>query len=128
MYDVVFDVSKSLYPALAVLKAAFAFVDTCYVHIGENPNSWVVEISPKPSSGSQPNVRADFENELIAQSVRLHVYQKTHHIREILLARAMSSTLIVGEDTLSEAECDEDDVSQEELDAILADWFESHGR
>ena len=43
------------------------------------------------------------ENELIIQSVRLSVYQQTRSVREMLLARAMSSSLMVDEQKAHEA-------------------------
>lgn len=65
----------------------------------------------------------EFENEMLAQAVRYQVYLQTHTIREILMARAMSST-ITGSNT--ELEKDELPDSIENLDSILMDWFEKN--
>jgi len=121
MYDFTFEADKSIYPLAAILKAAYAFVGRAYVHLGDNGSTWSVSLTSK--SGSSGEIAAkEFENELLAQTVRLSVFQQTHTIRELLLARALSSTMV--EDSASAPEDVEEDISQEDLEQILTDWFE----
>lgn len=122
MYDYTFEADKSIYPLAAVLKAAYAFVGRAYVHLGDNDSTWSVSLTPKDGSFGEIAAK-EFENELLAQTVRLSVFRQTHTIRELLLARALSSTMV--EDGTSAVEDVEEDISQEDLEQILTDWFET---
>ena len=68
----------------------------------------------------------EFENELLSQTVRLQVFNRTRSIREILLARAMTSTLLNEKDPIAKIQAEQCDISQEELESILTDWFDSN--
>lgn len=122
MFDYQFDAKKSIYPRIAVLKAAYSFVDNAYVHLDESESAWIVSLSPKDGSADVKTLAKEFENELLVQSVRLSVFQQTHVIRELLLARALSSTMV--EDNGCVLDEPETDISQAELETILTDWFE----
>lgn len=122
MFDYRFDAKKSIYPRIAVLKAAYSFVENAYVHLDESENAWIVSLSPKNGSADVKTLAKEFENELLVQSVRLSVFQQTHVIRELLLARALSSTMV--EDNGCVLDEPETDISQAELETILTDWFE----
>lgn len=56
---------------------------------------------------------------MLTQSVRHEVYQQTKNIRELLLARAMATSVIVDENLVDDEVSD--DVFTE--DEILKDWF-----
>lgn len=122
MYDYTFEADKGIYPLAAILKAAYAFVGRTYVHLGDNDSTWSVSLTSKDGSSGEITAK-EFENELLSQAVRLSVFQQTHTIRELLLARALSSTMV--EDSESAPEDAEEDISQEELEQILTDWFET---
>ena len=126
-FESVLYVLKSVYPAECVLKAAYAFLDKAYMHIDENETCWVVEIEAR--SGKETSeccLQKDFENELIAQTVRLSVFKRTHTLREMMLARAMSSSLIEGDDTFSQVDVEEENAADDQLQHILKDWYEQH--
>ena len=113
---------EKLYPHEAVMKATYHFIDRSYIHVDICGDEYVIEITAK--DGNDANAIAlEFENEMLAQAVRYQVYLQTHTIREILMARAMSST-ITGSNT--ELEKDELPDSIEGLDSILTDWFEKN--
>lgn len=126
MYQTRISVSKSLYPPEVLLKAAYAFLDTAYIHFDETDTVWIVELRVKNSGAPPEDLAARFENELLSQTVRLHVLRRTHSIREILLARAMTSTLVDEEDPVAKIQAEQQDVSEEELSEILTDWFERY--
>ena len=63
---------------------------------------------------------------MIVQSVRRHVSQQTAHLRELLLARAMASSMILEEDPITYVEPQDSDVSDEALQEILTNWFDQH--
>ena len=129
MYEFHRRLPKSLHPSIAILKAAYMFLDRAYVHIEETEEEWIVHLSPKCDTDSQPaefedSLSAEFENEALAQTLREQVYQRTKALREILLARAMTSTMIDRQDLVQQLEREEQDISPQELDDILTDWFE----
>ena len=137
MYEFHRRLPKSLHPSIAILKAAYMFLERAYVHIEETEEEWIVHLSPKCDTDSQPaefedslsaefedSLSAEFENEALAQTLREQVYQRTKTLREILLARAMTSTMIDRQDSLQQLEREDPDISPQELDDILTDWFE----
>ena len=69
---------------------------------------------------------AEFENELIAQAVRERVFKQTKSIREMLFARAITSTMIDTENSMQRIQDENNDISEAELDDILKSWFEQH--
>jgi His-Xaa-Ser system protein HxsD len=110
---------KELYPKEALIKAAYSFIDRCYIYLDHSDTEYIVELKPKDHD-AQTSHEDGFKNELLAQTVRLQVYKQTHVIREILMARAMATTLIV---EAPPAETNEDT----DLSEILLDWFDKHG-
>ena len=111
---------SNIYPKEAVLKAAYAFIDDYYIHIRLEGKLYIVDITPKDEVGSETVIK-EFENELLAATLRLQIYQRTHVLREIMLARAMASTMIVDESVNTEEDEDSAGVS---LSEITKDWFE----
>ena len=115
---------RELYPKEALMKAAYCFIDRCYIHVDFCNEEYVVEITGK-GNADLDTIVLEFENELLAQTVRFQVYLQTHTIREVLMARAMSST-IVGDNTELEKDALPDNI--DDLDNILEDWFEKNER
>ena len=112
-----------IYPREALLKASYQFINDYYVHLKMDGDSYAVEFAPKEEAEAMDSSVAEkFENELLAAAVRLNVYQQTHVLREVMLGRAMASTMILDED--------EEDVPPNESEAdnsltdILKDWFD----
>lgn len=126
LYSIDIRVKKSVYPSEVMLKAAYAFINDYYIHFDETGNDWIVEIQPKAGATLDKHIAARFENELLAQTVRLNVYHQTHTVRELLLARSLASTLIEKETIMDDIDLDQSDVSNEALDDILTDWFEKN--
>ncbi|MGN0949359.1 MAG: His-Xaa-Ser system protein HxsD [Mitsuokella sp.] len=117
-------VLKSIYPPQVMMKSAYMFLDRVYVHITEDENTWTVHFAAKGAE-LPVNIGEEFENVLIAQAVRGMVYQKTHHLREMLLARAMTSSIVDTGNPLKQIKADQQ-TDDEELADILEDWFEKH--
>jgi len=115
--------NKDLYPKEAMIKAAYRFIVDCYVYLNQTAADYVIEITAKETALPE-NLANEFRNELLAQTVRLQVYKQTHVIRELLMARAMASTIIseppTGESAATEADAD--------LNEITKDWFEKYGQ
>lgn len=113
---------KELYSKTALLKSAYNFTDVAYIHLDSNNQYYYVDIIPK--NGSQEISEEEFMNEMLAQSVRHEIYLQTKNIRELMVARAVSSSLIVDEQIANEEFTPKEKFSE---DAILKDWFESNG-
>lgn len=110
--------AKELYSKTALLKAAYSFTDRAYLHLDADESSFAVDITPK--DGCTPITKEEFDNEMLCQSLRHEVYEQTKTIRELLVARAMASTMVEVDPA--------DDVAGDfagEEDTILSDWFEA---
>lgn len=124
--------SKELYPKIALLKAAYAFTDRAYLHLDADEANYYVSLVAK--EGAQTISEGDFENEMLCQSLRHEVYSQTKTIRELLMARAMASTVLItdgaqktdlsGPVSTASAEIElETDVVEADEKEILSDWF-----
>lgn len=121
IYTQTFTVIKSMFSPEIVMKAAYSFVDTLYIHFDEEEDNWLVRLGPKSEALDEKTIRGEFENELLFQAVRLNVYNRTHVVRELLLARAMASTIVDKKGTYEE---DEETYSEAELEQMLSNWFD----
>lgn len=110
---------KELYPKIVVLKAAYNFTDRAYLHLDADDSYYYVDLTEKDGETVTEN---DFENEMLAQSVRHEIYLQTKTIRELLLARAMATTVITDREMADEQITATEDNGFEESD-ILKDWF-----
>ena len=120
-------VKKSLFSPENLLKAAYFFVESYYIHFDDEGEDWVVSFTPKDGcNAGNRKIVDEFENELLVQAVRIAVYKRTSPLREMLMARAMTSTVVDEEDPIERIQAAQDDVSDDELKSILTDWFESH--
>lgn len=111
--------SKEIYSREALLKTAFCFTDTVYIHMQQDTYDWIVDWFPKNETSSIDS-RA-FENELIAQSLREEVSTQTQDLRKLILARAMASTLIEEDSAMENHVMPESNPEQ-----ILTGWFKLH--
>ena len=111
--------SREIYSKEAFIKTAFAFTDTMYIHLDANETDYLVELTSR--TGSDDNTMySQFENELIAQETRRVVADRTRNIREMIVARALSSTIINKQI---------EDIPEDSFkaDEILTDWFDQNG-
>ena len=109
--------NRELYSKTALIKAAYNFTDSAYIHLDADQQYYYVELEPK--DGHNEIDEHEFTNEMLAQSVRHEIFQQTKHIRELLYARAVASSIIVDE-SLIEGSADEIQYTENE---ILKDWF-----
>ena len=105
-----------IYPRSAVLKSAFAFTERAYIHLDESEGYYIVSIIPKQGEGQIPD--GEFMNEMLFQTLRLEIANKTRAIRELTLARAFASTVIG--DTIKSEPTGSSELYNEE---ILSNWF-----
>lgn len=112
---------KSLYPLEVFMKAAYVFTDQAYIYFDENENYIFVDFEAKKGMDII-EIQGEFKNELLAQMLRKYVSEKTGGIRELILQRALSSSMILSNSNL--LEYNNDNERDYDLDAILKDWFE----
>ena len=96
---------RELYSKVALIKAAYNYTDIAYLHLDADEEYYYVFI--------------EFENEMLVQSVRHEVYKQTKAIRELLLARSVSTSLITSE----QYEGDEVEINDFSEDDILKVWL-----
>ena len=117
---------KSIYGKQALLKAAYAFTDSAYVHIDQNETEWLVSIESK--TGHSDSIEKDFENEIIAQELRYKLLEEKEELRKIILARAMASTAIIDDSDDGGDAAEEAGTNHENVEQILHSWFENENR
>lgn len=111
--------NKTLYSKIALIKAAYNFIDKAYIHLDCDETYYYVEIVPK---NDEKNIsEREFSNEMLTQSARHEVYIQTKNIRELLMARAFSTSLITEKKNLTGENTPVEKYSEDE---ILKDWFD----
>lgn len=117
--------TKELYNKEALLKAAYYFTDIAYVHLDADGQNYIVDITLKDENEGLKITELDFQNEILAQMVRQNVSRETKNVRELMIARAFSSTIIENHEYVKSVSEDSSELSQDEKD-ILTDWFEKY--
>lgn len=115
--------NKELYSKTALIKAAYNFTDQAYVHLDADEHYYYVFMRPKENDTTISD--EEFENEILAQSVRHEIYLQTKNIRELMLARAVATSVVAPEE--EDLESDEKMLQEFSEDTILKDWFETNG-
>ena len=113
-----FQFNRKLYSKIALLKAAYSYTDKAFVHLDADDTYYYVELTMKPDNQTVPE--EEFVNEMLAQSVRHEIYLQTKNIRELMLARAMATTIVDDYD-YEQPQLDEQNKYNE--NEILKDWF-----
>lgn len=110
---------KNIYTKQALIKAAYRFTDNYYIYLTQNEDNYYVEINSKSSKNEELIIK-EFENEMIAQTARELIYNKTNRVRTLILARAFASTII--EDEIKP------DISDEvnSYSNLFEDWFKEN--
>lgn len=120
-------IPKALYPSAVLMRSAYSFIDRVYIHFSATDDSWVVTFSKKDSDCCIEVLAKEFENTLISHTLREIISEKTKTLREIILARSLTSTYVDEEDPVLKIRAEQEDVSAEELLQILKNWFEVYG-
>ena len=112
--------AKELYPKIALLKAAYSFTDRAYVHLDADDIYFYVHIEPQEGSASIS--KEELEQEMLAQAVRHEIYLQTKNIRELLLGRALATSLITEIPSNNKSEETNNYLTDSD---ILRNWFEN---
>lgn len=116
---------KEFYSKEALLKAAYHFTDRAYVYLGVEDGSFFVDFTAKGGiQFDKEKLENEFKNELLAQVIHQTVSKETTVLRELLVARALSSTMVDEGISSDVAESPMTEDAQDALDAIAKDWFD----
>ena len=118
--------SKELYSKKALLKAAYHFTDNYYIYLGVEDNSFFVDFSTKDDSSIDSDaLQNQFKNEILAQVIHQSISTETSDLRKLLVARALSSTMVDEEEDIPDnAPENMSEESLNELSAIAKDWYD----
>ena len=113
--------AKDIYPKEVVLKTAQFFTDKCFISLDVDEKYYYVDIEPIKGE-LEKDIEKQFANEALTQAARFMVSQDTKEIREIILGRALASTIIDDSDT---GFVDDENIHAED---ILKNWFEQNDK
>ena len=117
-----FKFERDIYPKVALLKASYNYTDKAFIHLDADDKYYFAEI--EMNEPSEELSEKEFLNEMLSQTIRHEVYLQTRNIRELMLARAMASTII----TETDVNClDDDTEGYYNENEILKDWFSENG-
>lgn len=114
--------NRELYSKTALIKAAYNFTDRAYLHLDADKSYYYVSISTK--DGQQEVTNQEFENEILAQSARHEIYLQTKNIRELMLARAVATSVVAPREEVAKTDSENTHAFSEY--EILKDWFEAN--
>ena len=113
--------SNELYPKESILKTAYRFSGDYKIYLDKEDEYYLLEVNSLDGKDIDDiDLEHEIRKELLAQSARYSIVQQTQDLRNIIIARALASTII--DDTCSGY------VSEENMraDDILSDWFEKY--
>lgn len=116
----VYKFKKDLYPKEAIIKASYFFADYFFISLDTDEEYFLVTMEPK-NDGTEQNVEKEILNEVLAQTNRYIISTSTKNIRELIVGRALASTMI---DNRDQGYVDDETIS---ADDILVNWFDKHG-
>ena len=116
---------KEFYSKEALLKAAYHFTDKAYVYLGVDGENYFVDFTAKDNVPfDRSKLENEFKNEILAQVIHQAVSRQTMVLRELLVARALSSTMVDEDASLDMDESPMTEEAMEKLDSIAKDWFD----
>ena len=112
--------SKELYDRNVIVKSAYLFTEKYYIHIDVDQEAYIIEFTSKDGNTAD-DIDQLYENELIAEQTRVIVNNKTKNLRELIAARALSSTIV----DIEQKDDINDGREAQKFSAsdILQDWF-----
>lgn len=112
---------KELYPKEAILKAAQFFTDRYYMSLDSDEKYYYIDME-HINGEIEKDIEKLFLNEALTQSARYSVMKETKGIRELILGRALASTIIDDSDT---GFVDDENINAEEY---LQSWFDKYDK
>ena len=112
--------SKEMYEKEAIIKAAYLFTDRFHIELDSDSDYFYIDMKSKENIENN-DVEKDFLNEVLIQTTRLHISTQTKNIREMIIGRALASTIIDDKDN---GFLDDESIN---ADDILNNWFDVNG-
>ena len=112
--------SKEMYEKEAIIKAAYLFTDRFHIELDSDSDYFYIDMKSKENIENN-DVEKDFLNEVLIQTTRLHISMQTKNIREMIIGRALASTIIDDKDN---GFVDDESIN---ADDILNNWFDVNG-
>lgn len=117
----VIKLSEEIYPKESILKAAYKFSADYQIYLDKKGGYYLLEVETADGNSiSDPGLEHEIRKELLAQAARHAVVQQTQELRNIIVARALASTIIDDHDG---GYVSEEDMKAED---ILTDWFDKY--
>jgi len=108
-------ISKDMYQKEAITKAAYYFSDDFYFSLDIDDKYYIVNVEAKSNKQFKEK---EFVNEVLVQTTRYNIMMQTKNIRELIIGRALASTIIDDADT---GFTDDESIDSEK---ILNNWFD----
>lgn len=89
-------INQKLYPLEVIYSTAYIYIDRCYVLLEKPAKDQVsVRLKAKPECDQETfsALVGEFENELLTQTLRRKVAQRTEGVREAIVHRALFSAM-----------------------------------
>lgn len=112
--------SKEMYEKEAIIKAAYLFTDRFHIELDSDESYYYVDMNSKVNT-ENTFAEQEFVNEVLVQTTRLHISMQTKNIREMIIGRALASTII---DEKDNGFVDDESIN---ADDILNNWFDVNG-
>jgi His-Xaa-Ser system protein HxsD len=89
-------VDLGVYGIDALMKVAHRFTNRCYIHLQTEATGRIgVRFRAKRQGTDCAAIAGEFMNEVLDQSLRMHVANETESVRNLLLAHALSETVLL---------------------------------
>ena len=113
--------SDELYPKESILKTAYRFSGDYKIYLDKEDEYYLLEVDSLDGNDvDDTELEHEIRKELLAQVARYSVVQQTQDLRNIIIARALASTII---DDTDSGYVNEGNMK---ADGILSDWFEKY--
>jgi len=113
----------SIYPVEAIYGASYVFIDRVYIYLDSKKNS-EVEVcltgKKKLTANKLKEIEGEFMNELLNYVQRLSISKNTKKIREMIIERALYSSV-------NEDQPGQDDFELDDPLGIAIPWEEKYG-
>ncbi len=89
-------INQKLYPLEVIYSTAYIYIDRCYVLLekpGKDQVSVRLKAKPDCDEATFAELVGEFENELLNQTLRRKVAQRTEGVREAIVHRALFSAM-----------------------------------
>lgn len=111
--------SKKMYMKESILKASYVFGVDYYFYIDEDDKNYLIKVESK-GNNKNDSFEKEFINEVISQTVRYNIMMQTKNVRELILGRALATTMV------NDASKYENEKTDTNLNNILIDWFDKY--